>query len=375
MKKISITLKAILAFTLVSSGLYAQEQKKEIEVRIEKAGDGENQAPIESLSSGKMKKERTLRVIIKKDKGGKGDQIIINGEPMGALGNIKLDTNIQTFITRDDGVTEMSGRQFNLKDIEMEGDIFKQFEDIKEMTTPFLGVLTEKAPEGARVMEITKESAAEKAGLQKEDIITKVGEENITDPANLAEVIAAKKPKELVTLYYTRNGKKANVKVTLGERTRLEKVITMKGSPRMGKILAIPNKQGNPSEKMILIEDGQGGDGSNSPNITYQLKSDYPVAYAMPHQKKLGLTIQDLEEGEGVKVIAIEKESAAEKAGLQKGDILVSIGGIKIDNTDEARQQLRPIPAKNGYAIKAKRGGKEMNFEVKYPKKINTIDL
>ena len=375
MKKISITLKAILAFTLVSSGLYAQEQKKEIEVRIEKAGDGENQAPIESLSSGKMKKERTLRVIIKKDKGGKGDQIIINGEPMGALGNIKLDTNIQTFITRDDGVTEMSGRQFNLKDIEMEGDIFKQFEDIKEMTTPFLGVLTEKAPEGARVMEITKESAAEKAGLQKEDIITKVGEENITDPANLAEVIAAKKPKELVTLYYTRNGKKANVKVTLGERTRLEKVITMKGSPRMGKILAIPNKQGNPSEKMILIEDGQGGDGSNSPNITYQLKSDYPVAYAMPNQKKLGLTIQDLEEGEGVKVIAIEKESAAEKAGLQKGDILVSIGGIKIDNTDEARQQLRPIPAKNGYAIKAKRGGKEMNFEVKYPKKINTIDL
>ena len=375
MKKISISFKALLAFTLVSSGLYAQEQKKEIEVRIEKAGDGENQAPIESLSSGKMKKERTLRVIIKKDKGGKGDQIIINGEPMGALGNIKLDTNIQTFITRDDGVTEMSGRQFNLKDIEMEGDIFKQFEDIKEMTTPFLGVLTEKAPEGARVMEITKESAAEKAGLQKEDIITKVGEENITDPANLAEVIAAKKPKELVTLYYTRNGKKANVKVTLGERTRLEKVITMKGSPRMGKILAIPNKQGNPSEKMILIEDGQGGDGSNSPNITYQLKSDYPVAYAMPNQKKLGLTIQDLEEGEGVKVIAIEKESAAEKAGLQKGDILVSIGGIKIDNTDEARQQLRPIPAKNGYAIKAKRGGKEMNFEVKYPKKINTIDL
>ena len=113
----------------------------------------------------------------------------------------------------------------------------------------------------------------------------------------------------------------------------------------------------------------------NSPNIFYELNSNNQIEYAMPKQKKIGLKIQDLEEGIGVKVIAIEKESAAEKAGLQKGDILVSIGGIKVGNTDEARQQLRPTPAKNGYTIKAKRGGKEMNFEVKYPKKINTIDL
>ena len=375
MKKISISFKALLAFTLVSSGLYAQEQKKEIEVRIEKLGDGEKQAPIECLCPGKMKKEQNVRVIIKKDKGEKGAQITVNGDPMGELGNVKLDSNRQTFIIIDDDGTEMRSSQFNMKDIEMQGDIFKQFQDIKEISTPFLGVLTEKVPEGARVMEITKESAAEKAGLQKDDIITKVGEENITDPANLAEVISSKKPKELVTLYYTRNAKKANVKVTLGERTRLEKIITMESSPRMGKVLAIPNKQGNPSEKMIIIEDGQGGDGSNSANITYQLNPNNQVEYAMPKQKKMGLKIQDLEEGEGVKVIAIEKESAAEKAGLQKGDILVSIGGIKIDNTDEARQQLRPTPAKNGYTIKAKRGGKEMNFEVKYPKKINTIDL
>jgi PDZ domain-containing secreted protein len=375
MKKISISLTALLAFTLVSSELYAQEQRKEIELRIEKSGDGEKQTPIENLSPGKIKNEQNVRVIIKKDKGANGAQISINEEPMGKLGNIKLDSNIQTFIIIDDDGTEMRSSQFNLKDIEMEGDIFKQFEGIKEVKTPFLGVLTEKVLEGARVVEITKESAAEKAGLQKEDIITKVGEENITDPANLAEVISSKKPKELVTLYYTRNGKKANVKVTLGERARMEKIITMKSSPKMGKVLAIPNRPGNPIEKMIIIEDGQGDEESNSPNIFYELNSNNQIEYAMPKQKKIGLKIQDLEEGIGVKVIDIEKESASEKAGLQKGDILVSIGGVKVGNTDEARQQLRPIPAKNSYTIKAKRGGKEMNFEVKYPKKINTIDL
>jgi serine protease Do len=128
-------------------------------------------------------------------------------------------------------------------------------------------------------------------------------------------------------------------------------------------------------EKMIIIEDGQGGRDFSSPDKKFELKLDNQSAYAMPNQRKLGLRIQDLEEGEGVKVIDIEKESAAEKAGLQKGDVLVSIGGVKVNNTDDARQELRPSPSKNGYTIKAKRAGKEMTFEVKYPKKIKTVDL
>ena len=374
MKRISISIKALLAFTLLSSSLRAQEQSKEIQVRIEKAGNAEYKLAIDSTPV-RYQKEYKMRVMVKRDKSGNGEEIMINDKPLGSLEDIQLDTIIQSFTVTGDDLKEVMAQHPDLEGMGFDADFLQQFNNDKGNATAFLGVLSEKAAEGARVVEITKESAAEKAGLQKEDIITKVGEENITDPANLAEVIASKKPKELVTLYYTRSGKKNNVKVTLGERTRLEKIITMKGSPSMGKILAIPNKQGNPIEKMIIIEDGQGRQELNSPNITYQLKSDNQVAYAMPHQKKLGLTIQDLEEGEGVKVIAIEKESAAEKAGLQKGDILVSIEGIKIDNTDEARQQLRPTPAKNGYIIKAKRGGKEMNFEVKYPKKIKTIDL
>ena len=257
----------------------------------------------------------------------------------------------------------------------MGGDLLKNFQEEREEVTPFLGLLTEKATEGARVLEVTKESAAEKAGLQKDDIITKVGEQDITDPAKLAEVIGSKKAKELVKLYFTRNGKKSTVQVALGERRSIKRTITMNGSSDMGQVLAIPNRKGNPMEKMIIIEDGQGGRDFSSPDKKFELKLDNQSAYAMPNQRKLGLRIQDLEEGEGVKVIDIEKESAAEKAGLQKGDVLVSIGGVKVNNTDDARQELRPSPSKNGYTIKAKRAGKEMTFEVKYPKKIKTVDL
>ena len=372
MKKISTALNLLMAFTLFTSGLYAQQQKKEIEVRIEKTVEDTS----ESLSLGKEKKEYKMRVMVKKDKGGKGEQITINGEPIGSLDNLKLDSNIQTIIIRGGEGQTMLSRQFNLKDMEMEGGILNQLQDLKEQTTPFLGVLTEKAPEGARVMEITKESAAAKAGLQKDDIITKVGEDKITDPANLAEVIASKKPKELVKLYYTRNKKESSVQVTLGERKNMQtKVFTFKDSPKIGKGLSIPDMLENLGEEMVIIENSEEDHQQMMPGMPPRFKPNNQFGNSFPHQKKLGIKIQDLEEGEGVKVISIEKESAAEKAGLQKDDILVSIGGIKVDNTDEARQQLRPTPAKNSYIIKAKRGGKEMNFEVKYPKKINTIDL
>ena len=375
MKKIQSVIITILLFNLLSSGLYAQEQRKEIEVRIEKNGDSEKQGSGESLP-GKERKEQKVTVTIKKDKGQKGEQIIINGSPMGSLDNIKFDTSIlQTIIIKGDDGEEVIKRQFNFKDLEMGGDFLKNFQEVKEEVSPFLGVLTEKAPEGARVVEVTKESAAEKAGLQKDDVITKVGEENISDPAKLAEVIGSKKPKEQVKLYYTRDRKKANAQVTLGERRMIKKTITMKGSPDMGKVFALPNTQGNPMEKMIIIDDGKGGRDFSSPGRNFELKLDNQQEFASPNQRKLGLRIQDLEEGEGVKVIDIEKESAAERAGLQKGDILVSIGGVKVGNTDDAREELRPSPSKNGYTIKAKRAGKEMIFEVKYPKKIKTLDL
>ena len=375
MKKKQSILIVLLVFTSLSCGLYAQEQKKEIEVRIEKQGDSKKQLSGENLT-GKEKKEQTVTVTITKDKGEKGEQIIINGSPMGSFDNMKFDTSIlQTIIIKGDDGEEIIKRQFNFKDLEMGGDFLKNFQEEKEEVTPFLGLLTEKATEGARVLEVTKESAAEKAGLQKDDIITKVGEQDITDPAKLAEVIGSKKAKELVKLYYTRNGKKSTVQVALGERRSIKRTITMNGSSDMGQVLAIPNRKGNPMEKMIIIEDGQGGRDFSSPDKKFELKLDNQSAYAMPNQRKLGLRIQDLEEGEGVKVIDIEKESAAEKAGLQKGDVLVSIGGVKVNNTDDARQELRPSPSKNGYTIKAKRAGKEMTFEVKYPKKIKTVDL
>ena len=97
--------------------------------------------------------------------------------------------------------------------------------------------------------------------------------------------------------------------------------------------------------------------------------------YNFNRRPKLGLKIQDVEEASGVKVLEVEEGSAAAIAGLKKDDIITEIGGVKVKNTDEAREQLMENSSKNAYPITVKRNNAEMKFEVKIPKKLKTANL
>ena len=76
-----------------------------------------------------------------------------------------------------------------------------------------------------------------------------------------------------------------------------------------------------------------------------------------------------------MKVLEVEENSASAAAGMQKDDIVTEIGGAKVNNTDDVREQLMENADKKTYTIKALRNGKEMNFEIKIPKKLKTVNL
>ncbi len=77
--------------------------------------------------------------------------------------------------------------------------------------------ITGTQPIGVAVADVTKGGAADKAGLQVGDIITKVDLTDITTITSLAEVLAGYKPGQKTTVTYTRNGAQNTVVVTLGE--------------------------------------------------------------------------------------------------------------------------------------------------------------
>ncbi|MCW3088958.1 MAG: hypothetical protein JWP81_27 [Ferruginibacter sp.] len=365
MKKLVLSL-ASMAFLSLPLALKAQDEKpekKEIQEKVEKKErvKGEKKETQEIVIRNKGDKDLKLKVEID------GDKITVNGKPLSEFKDDQVTINNRKMIIRD-GDNFMT-YNFGPDAMAFSKDFMGQWNgNGKEVTRPFLGVTTEKVAEGAKVTEVVKESAAEKAGLKKDDIITKVGDEKISDGNDLSEVITSKKAKEVVKVTYLRNGKENSLKATLGEKKMKAPMAMAFGSPR-GNIRSF---------SMPKIS----GDNMNFDKIHESFAPDAGFSYGpyssdnlFGRQKRLGLKIQDTEEGGNVKVIDVEEGSAAEKAGLKKDDIITEIGGVKIENTDDAREQLFPSEAKPGYTIKAKRGGTDMTFEVKFPKKLKTANL
>jgi serine protease Do len=366
MKKITF---ALLACGLLPFTGKAQEEKKEIiiEKRID---DGKAE------DDKKVKKE-TQEIIIRKN-GEKdvklkveidGDNITINGKPMSEFKDKDITINKRKMIITDGDNVMNWNFKGDAGDWEKWGETFGEnfsrnfnggWNEESEQDGAFLGVTTENDKEGAKIITVSKGSAAEKAGLQKDDIITKIGEEKIAGPEALSDVVGFKKPSEEVKVTYKRNGKVKTATATLGKRKTTKSHSFGGAQPRVFSFRSPaapmpPNMEGF-SEELSELQDNA-------------------IMHAFPGRKKIGLKIQDTEESNGVKVMNVEDSSAAATAGLKKDDIITEINGKKITNTDEAREELFPDEQKNTYKIKANRAGSEMTFDVKIPKKLKTANL
>lgn len=88
-----------------------------------------------------------------------------------------------------------------------------------KMVTRDLALLNE-VPEGAYVQEVVVGSPAKSAGIEEEDIITKLDGKRVTEnDGGLAKIIAGKKVGDKVSLEVWRNGDTKSFQVTIGENT------------------------------------------------------------------------------------------------------------------------------------------------------------
>lgn len=322
----------------------------------------------------KNDKKETQEIIIRK-KGNKdanitiqisGDKITINGKPLIEFKDDEITVNKRKIIVRDgDNMWLGDG----LQELENLGNSFSFSDDGEKEEGVFLGVTTEKDEKGAKITDITEESAAAKAGLKEDDIITKVGDTKIDGPESLYKAVTAKKPKDEVKIYYLRDGKEKSVKATLQERKNSRKVFAYSGPDGSYKTLTIP-----PTQELRSYDDMLRGRIQELPRMDNN-NEGYNYSYSFPRQKKLGLKIQDTEDGSGVKVLDVADSSASATAGIKKDDIITEIGGVKVTNTDEVRDQLMENSEKSSYNIKARRNGTEMSFDIKIPKKLKTANL
>jgi serine protease Do len=356
--------------SLLGNTAVAQVEQKDVEILKEKE---------------QPQKKETQEIIIRK-KGGKDFKVIIetkdnkitiNGKPLADYKDDEITISKRNIIIRG-----RNGKSyFDMDPADFGGFSFGDDDNINNANA-FLGVSTkgsddedgENKFEGAKIIDVTKGSAAEKAGLQQDDIIKKINDTKINNPKALVEIINNFKPKETITVYYTRNGKENNTKVTLGNKLMNDMVYNLRiPKSNMRKL--------NKLRQMPMI-DNINGLQQQPPLYNFDFNMDGDIdginifgeGYSK-HKQKLGIKIQDVEEGNGVKILEAEKDSPAEKAGLLKDDVITEIGGEKINNTDDARLQLAINKQKSNYNIKVNRNGKPISIDVKIPKKLKTAEL
>jgi S1-C subfamily serine protease len=93
------------------------------------------------------------------------------------------------------------------------------------------------------------------------------------------------------------------------------------------------------------------------------------------NEVKLGLSVQDTEDGKGAVVLSVAPGSAAEKAGFKADDIITDIAGTEVNSTRDVATAYRANKEKGTFSAKVKRSGQQKTLEIKVPKKLNKVDL
>lgn len=284
-----------------------------------------------------------------------GDKVTVNGKPLDEYKDKNGDINVRVNkIKQLDALARIPGMGSQNWSFGGDGKDMMLFSG--DENKAMLGVTTEKTESGAEIQAITKESAAEKAGLKENDVITKIDDSKIEGPDDLSAAIKKHKPGDKVAVTFLRDKKEQK---TTAELTKWKGVGSYAFD--LGKDFNLNYNFDNVMPKMPAMPkmrqyDGMGWNwGGNGP--------------------KLGLSVQDTDDGKGVKVIGVDDESNAEKAGIKEDDIITEVDGKAVNGADEIAKIIKESREKASVMMKVQRGGKTQNIEVRMPKKIKTADL
>ena len=168
---------------------------------------------------------------------------------------------------------------------------------IQDLTPVLARAMGVAVSSGAVVSQLQPGSAAAKAGIEEGDVITALDGETLTGSAQLRNEIGQKQPGTAVRLTLLRDGKERTVTATL--------------EPLAATAAAAP----------ASVEEGR-------PLLGLSLT---PIPQSDPHYGKL----------KGVYVANVDPGSAAEDAGIQQGDIIVSVGRVPVDTPASAARMIQ----------------------------------
>jgi len=334
---------------------------KEVTVKVlTKEGKSIKNNKEDKKENGELTEER-VNVLID------GDKIIINGEEVAEddpriNGQGKNRVILKRMIASDKN--SKGNKLIEGKPLDMNIDDVLAFATPAQNNAAFLGVLSEDNELGAKINEVSKGSPAEKAGLKKDDIITNVNDTKITGPKDLYDAIGKYKPSEKVQISILKDGAKTKLTVELAKNVPQSFSYT---TPNGGMTIE-PNWVPNTPR-------GRGNNGMQRFGFELPQMPELNNIFGNIEKPKLGISVEDVEENEGVKISSVSENSPAAKAGLKEDDIITDVNDKKVKDVDGIKPIIKGATEGTVFKFNITRNGKKTVIEVKIPKKLKTADL
>ncbi len=215
--------------------------------------------------------------------------------------------------------------------INMVKSILPQLKEKGAVTRGWLGVMIQKitpelaesfklgTSEGALVGDVIPGSPAEKAGIQRGDVIVKFGNEDVKIMETLPKIVAAVPPGNTVDVVVIREGKEVHLPVTIAvlkdEETRVAALDPF---------------------------------GIQTQDITPE------IAQTMKLDSEEGVLVSDVTPGE-----------AGGESGLRRGDVITEVNRTKVHDKQEYDQLTRSLKSGDTALMLVKRGGTTIYIAVK----------
>jgi len=222
-----------------------------------------------------------------------------------------------------------------------------------EVTAEKAKELKMPAERGVLIEDVEADSPAAKAGLKIGDVVTEFAGQRVEGVAQFRRYVVETPAGRTVALTVWRDGRTQQVSATLGD---------------MGDV--VRNRIGDRITTLMPRENGN----------AFSFRMPDIQMFSSMARPMLGIRTEDLDgqlgayfgapDSEGVLVTHVNAGSAAEKAGMKAGDVIVKVDGSRVRDTNDLREHMRDAREKKTVPVAVIRKGAEttLNVEIEQPR-------
>jgi serine protease Do len=232
---------------------------------------------------------------------------------------------------------------------------------VADITADRAKALKLKEERGVEITRVEDDSPAAKAGFKVGDVVLEYNGERVEGTEQFMRLVRETPAGRQVRLVISREGATQTLTATIGAR---------KGSTFIGE----------PFDREKLRAELQANEAKLRAQMEklreqYRVMPDIPSPNMSWRSGMLGVEAESLNSQlaeffgvkEGVLVRSVSKDSAAEKAGLKAGDVIIKIDDTKVSTPREITNAIRALRSKNTFPVTVVRNRKEMTVSVTVP--------